>query len=1160
MRELRWRPIGPFRGGRTKAATGVPGRPGLFYIGVVNGGVWRTTDYGRTWQPIFDDQPTGSIGAIAVAPSNPDVIYVGSGEGMQRPDLSTGDGIYKSTDAGKSWRHLGLRDGQQIPQIVVDPKDEKRLFVAVLGHPYGPNAERGIFRSTDGGESFEKVLYLDEDTGAADVALDPTDANVVYAVLWEARQGPWENGDFTGPGSGLYKSQDGGRSWRKLEAGLPTFAEGLGRIGITVAPSDPRRLYATVEARRQGGHLPLRRRRRELVAASTPTRASSRAPSDAAEVRVHPTDPDTVFVPTIVAWKSTDGGQTFTGFRGAPGGDDYQRIWIDPDRPDVMILSSDQGAIVTVNGGESWSSWYNQPTAQFYHVSTDNAFPYRVCGGQQESGSACVQSRGDDGQITFREWHPVGVEEYGYVAADPLDPDVVYGGKLSRYDRRTGQVQNVSPRPLRGPGYRVIRTQPVLFSPLDPKLLYFASNTLWKTSDGGVHWQEISPDLTRKTFPVPANVGKYRGTPAAEPQQRGVIYSVAPSPLDASRVWVGTDDGLIHVTRDGGTTWQDVTPQALAPWAKVSLVEASHFDRDTAWAAINTFRLDDTRPHIYRTRDGGKSWTHVTVGIPDDEGIVNAVREDPKRRDLVYAGSERQVWVSFDGGDRWQSLRVNMPATSIRDIVVKDDDLVAGTHGRGFWILDDVTPLRQLAEKALAAPAHLFAPPTAIRFRSNKNTDTPLPPDEPAAPNPPDGVTLAYHLKTAASRVALELLDAAGDVVRRYTSSDPPEPPVEGRNIPDYWIRPARPLATLAGLHRFVWDLRHATPAAASFGYPIAAVYANTPREPRGPFVLPGSYTVRLSVDGGSLTQPLTVAMDPRVKATPAELALQHALALRLVRALDESAAEPAAQARETRRAARAHAARAHAAARHGRGSRRRADAGRARGRRRDDRRRRGAAPRVARASGCREGDAMSQDTNESAARRAAAARARDTRLPRGQGGARGARRLRLLPPGGHEPHAGADPRPHRRSPRLGAVARPRPGGLAGLVAARLAGRSLALLRGPAAARCAARRGGSARRERRADVPGPDRRRAHPRRAADVAAAAGRLASARRELPEGRHRRRPRRTRAAAGSPRVRLSRQRASASARKQASDPPTSVPAAQARSCRAAWRGPWP
>ncbi|MFN8092794.1 MAG: glycoside hydrolase [Vicinamibacteria bacterium] len=890
FREMRWRGIGPFRGGRTKSATGVPGRPGLFYIGVVNGGVWKTTDYGRTWRPIFDDQPTGSIGAVAVAPSDPDVIYVGSGEGMQRPDLSTGDGVYRSRDGGKTWTHLGLRDGQQITQIVVDPRDANRLLVAVLGHPYGANEERGIFKSTDGGDTFRRVLYRDPDTGAADVALDPSNPDVVYAALWEARQGPWENGEFTGPGSGLHKSTDGGETWRPLTKGLPTFAEGLGRIGVTVAPSLPSRLFATVEAGEKAGIYRSDDAGESWARVNADPRVIARA-SDAAEVRVHPKDPDVVFVPTIVTWKSTDGGKTFTGLRGAPGGDDYQRIWIDPDRPEVMILSSDQGAVVTVNAGESWSSWYNQPTAQFYHVSTDDAFPYRVCGGQQESGSACVASRSDDGRITFRDWHPVAVEEYGYVAADPLDPDVVYGGKLSRYDRRTGQAQNVAPRPLRGPGYRVLRTQPVLFSPVDPHVLYFASNTVWKTADGGRTWVSISPDLTRASWDVPASVGKYRDSKEARPTQRGVVYALAPSPLDGQLLWAGTDDGLVHVTRDGGKAWTDVTPKGLAAWSKISMLEASHFDRDTAWAAVNTFKLDDTRPHVYRTRDGGRTWQHVTAGIPDGEGIVNTVREDPVRRGLLYAGTERQVWVSFDDGDRWQPLRLNMPATSIRDLVVKGDDLVAGTHGRGFWILDDVTPLRQVDAAALAAPARLFAPPSAFRFRSNKNTDTPLPPDEPAAPNPPEGVVVSYHLAAEAQKVVLEALDATGRVVRRFASDDPVEPPVEGRNIPDYWLRPPQRLSAAAGLHRFAWDLRETTPRAASFSYPIAATPFDTPREPRGPWVLSGSYTLRLTVDGRVLTQPLTVKMDPRVKTAAADLAAQHALSTRLCDAMARLAA-----------------------------------------------------------------------------------------------------------------------------------------------------------------------------------------------------------------------------------------------------------------------------
>ena len=877
FREMSWRMIGPHRGGRTKAAAGIPERPGVFYVGVCNGGVWKTDDYGRTWTPIFDDQPTGSIGAIALAPSNPDVIYVGSGEGLQRPDLSTGDGIYKSTDGGKTWAHLDLRAGRQIPQIVVDPGNPDRLFVAVLGSPYGAGPERGIFRSTDGGASFQKVLYRDEDSGGVDVVLDPRDARTVYAVLWEQRLAPWENGVFNGPGSGIHKSTDGGTTWRPLTQGIPTFAEdGLGRIGITVAPSDPRRLFATVEATRKGGLYRSDDAGESWSLVNADPRYTERG-SDFAEVKVHPTDPDTVFTGSIVAWKSTDGGRTFTGFRGAPGGDDYHRIWINPLHPEVMLIAADQGVIVTVNGGTSWSSWYNQPTAQLYHVSTDNSFPYRVCGGQQESGSVCIQSRGDDGQITFREWHPVGGEEYGYVAADPLDPDVVYGGKISRYDRRTNEAQDVSPKILRGGSYRVIRTQPVLFSPTDPRTLYFSSNQVWKTTDGGKTWTAISPDLTRKTWTAPPNVGKYRGTEAAKATQRGVVYTIAPSPVDGNRIWAGTDDGLIHVTTDGGANWSDVTPPDLRdrPWSKVSLMDASRFDAQTAYAAINTFRLDDLRPHIYRTRDGGRTWTEIVAGIPDS-GIVNVVREDPVRRGLLFAGTEQAVYVSFDDGESWQSLRGNMPATSIRDLVVKDDDLVVGTHGRSFWILDDITPLRRIAPAAVEEAAFLFPPQQAWRFRWNKNTDTPLPPDEPAGQNPPDGAILHYFLKGPASGpVTLEIVDTAGTVVRRYRSDDPPEPPVEGRNIPDYWIRPPQVLSTASGLHRFVWDLHHPPPPAAKFTYPIAAIYANTPREPRGPWAVPGTYTVRLAVDGRTLTQPLVLKMDPRVKTPPDGLQAQ---------------------------------------------------------------------------------------------------------------------------------------------------------------------------------------------------------------------------------------------------------------------------------------------
>ena len=887
FQELTWRNIGPFRGGRTKAAAGIPTQPHVFYVGAVNGGVWKTTDAGRVWTPIFDDQPTGSIGAIAVAPSDPNVIYVGSGEGLQRPDLSTGDGIYKSTDAGRTWTHLGLRDGQQIPQIIVDPKDPNRLFVAVLGHPYGPNTERGIFRSTDGAKTFERVLYKDENTGGVDLAFDPANASTVYAVLWESRQAPWENGVFTGPGSGLFKSTDGGVTWRPIGKGLPTFAEdGLGRIGIAVAPSRAQRVFATVEARARGGLYRSDDAGETFSRVNDDPRVTMRG-SDFAEVKVDPANPDIVYTGSIVAWKSIDGGKTFTAWRGAPGGDDYHRLWINPLNPDIILAASDQGAIVTVNGGKTWSSWYNQPTAQFYHVSTDSAFPYRVCGGQQESGSACVASRSDYGQITMRDWHPVGVEEYGYVAADPADPDVVYGGKVTRFDRRTRQVQDVGPP--RGPNFRVLRTAPVLFAPIiDPRpvggafntrALFFASNTLWKTVNGGQQWIEVSPDLSRETWTPPANVGVYRDSPAAQPTRRGVIYTVAPSPIDAAVIWAGTDDGLIHVTRNGGKEWSNVTPPALGPWAKVSLIEPSYFNAAIAYAAINTLRLDDLRPHIYRTKDGGQTWAEIVKGLPSG-GIVNVVREDPQRRGLLFAGTEQAVYVSFDDGESWQPLRNNMPATSIRDLVIKDADLVAGTHGRGFWILDDISPLRQITPDIAKVDAFLFRPSTAWRFRWNQNTDTPLPPDEPAAPNPPDGVTISYLLGPGArGSVTLEIIESVtGEVIRRYSSDDPADQPVPDRNMPDYWIRPAPRLATSPGLHRFVWDVRYAPPPVERVTYPIAAIAGNTPKVPRGMWVAPGTYQVRLTAGGKTLRQAVVVRMDPRVRTSSADLTLQFKL------------------------------------------------------------------------------------------------------------------------------------------------------------------------------------------------------------------------------------------------------------------------------------------
>jgi photosystem II stability/assembly factor-like uncharacterized protein len=890
---LHWRTIGPFRGGRTKSITGVPNQPNVFYMGVVNGGVWKTNDYGRTWQPIFDDQPTGSIGAVAVAPSDPNIVYVGSGEGIARPDLSTGDGIYKSTDAGRTWTHLGLRDGQQIPYILVDPRDANRLFVAVLGHPYGPNEERGVFRSTDGGRTFQKILYKDENTGASDLEFDPKDPDTVYACLWETRQGPWENGAWNGTNGGIFKSADGGNTWKPLTKGLPE-----GRViqaDVAVAPSDAKRVYATVAyegepAGRGGAPSPpgVGIFRSDDAGESWTRITSDNRPAarigggDLPVPVVHPKNPDVVIIASTVTWKSVDGGKSWTGIRGAPGGDDYQRAWINPVNPDIIAIASDQGTIITVNGGETWSSWFNQPTAQMYHVAADNAFPYHVCGGQQESGSACVSSRGNDGEITFRDWHPVGVDEYGYAAPDPLNPEIIYGGRTpTRTDRRTNQVQNVAPKAGGRGSIRTLRTAPVLFSPIDSHVLYYAGNTLWKTSTGGRSWTQISPDLSRVNWDVPANVGKFRNDPTAQPSQRGVIYTVAPSPLDINRIWAGTDDGLIHVTTDGGASWHDVTPPDLKPFAKVSLMDAGHFDAQTAYAAINTLRLDDMRPHIYRTRDGGTTWTHITNGIPDG-APVNVVREDPKRKGLLYAGTERQVYVSLDDGDNWQSLRLNMPATSVRDLVIKNDDLIAGTHGRGIWILDDITPLRQL--DAAAADAVLFKPEVAYRMRWNTNTDTPIPPDEATGENPPDGAIINYTLKKAASTpVTLEILDASGRLVRRYASTDPIETPDPSTApVPLYWYRPPQSLSTAAGMHRFLWDVHYQPiPGAAPGGrggLPIAAVAHRTAPVPSTPWAAPGAYTVKLTVDGKSYTQPLTLKIDPRVRTPALGLAQQFTL------------------------------------------------------------------------------------------------------------------------------------------------------------------------------------------------------------------------------------------------------------------------------------------
>ncbi len=892
---MQWRCIGPFRGGRTVAITGVPHQPNVFYMAPVNGGVWKSDDFGNTWNPIFDDEPTASVGAIAVAPSNPSIIYVGSGEGLQRPDLSVGDGIYKSMDAGKTWTHLDLSDAQQITAIVVDPKNPDRVFVSAEGHPYGPNPVRGVFRSVDGGKTFEKVLYKDENTGAADVVMDPSDPQVLFAALWAARVAPWEvrSGEyFIIPGSGLYKSTDGGSTWRPIAQGLPTAEDGLSRIGIAIAPSNPKRMYLNVETKKdKPGIYRSDDAGESWQLVNSDHRIGGRGPG-AMGIAVAPDNPDVLYVANTASWKSTDAGKTFVGWKGAPGGDDYQRIWISTEDPQIIAISADQGAAISVNGGDTWSSWYNQPTAQFYDVNTDNRFPYWVYGGQQESGSVAIKSRSDYGEISFRDWSLPGVFEYGRVVVDPKDPNVVFGAKLTRTQQDIGEVADVAPEPIRRGEYRYNRTLPLIFSPLDSKTLYFGANVLFKTTDQGRSWTIMSPDLTRESYEMPANLGPFSAGDPEKGKHRGTIYAVAPSFKESGTIWAGTDDGVIQLTRDGGKTWKNVTPPQLTPWAKVSILEASHFEAGTVYAAVNTFRLDDLRPHILRTRDYGATWQEIVSGLSPN-APSDVVREDPQHKGLLFVGTENSVYVSFNDGDSWQPLQLNLPHTSMRDLTIHGDDLIVATHGRSFWILDDITPLRQLDDRLAQQQAFLYAPEVALRWRWNRNPDTPLPPEVPAGKNPPDGAILDYYLAAnAQGPVTLEILDSNGELVRRYSSTEKPplmEKLAAEHPIPMYWVRPTQILSPEKGMHRFVWNVHYAPPKALEYEFPISAIVNNTPLVPLGTWALPGSYTVKLTVNAMSYTQPLILKMDPRIQTPLEDLRKQHEMEMGAVEGMDDS-------------------------------------------------------------------------------------------------------------------------------------------------------------------------------------------------------------------------------------------------------------------------------
>ena len=865
---MRWRLIGPFRGGRAITACGVPGEPDVFYFGAVGGGVWKTKDAGRVWTPIFDHEPIASIGALAVAPSNPNIIYAGSGEADMRSDISYGNGMYKSTDAGRTWQHIGLEDTEQIGRVLVNPRNPNVVFVAALGHAYGPNTQRGVFRSIDGGRTWEKVLYKNANTGAIDLAFGPQDPHIIYAALWQTRRPPWSvYPPSNGPGSGLYESTDGGNTWKHLTGhGLPS--QGLGRIGIAVAPGNSRRIYLIIDAKKGGlyrsddaGHT------WKLI--NGERRIWGRGWYFGG-VTVDPQNDNIVYLTDTALYQSRDAGKTFTVLKASPGGDDYHSLWIDPKDPNRMITASDQGVVISVNGGQTWSSWYNQPTAQLYHIVTDNRFPYWIYGSQQDSGSLAILSRSPYRGINMFSWHPIDPGgESEYIAPDPLNPSIIFGGSfdtgVTRYNLMTHENQDVTPT-LAHPGvYRSTWTLPLVFSPTDPHLLYFGAQKLFETRDGGRTWQIASPDLTRKDPGVPPNLDAVTAADYTGNGRRGVIYTIAPSAVKNGEVWIGTDDGLIQLTRDGGKTWQNVTPPALTPWSKISMVEASHFDAGTAYAAVGRHRLDDFRPYIYRTHDGGKTWQEISQGIPDGS-FVRVVREDPKRKGLLYAGTETGVYVSFDDGDHWESLQLNLPNASVRDLAVHGDDLIAGTHGRSIWILDDLTPLRQLDSEVAGSGAWLFRPATALRSRFGSTDEgTPLPPEEPAGQNPPNGAILDYYLKSRpAGPVVIEILDSNGKLVRRYSSADKPqkEDPTE-LTVAALWVHAEQPPSAQPGMHRFVWDLLYPSPAA-PFGFDTWAK--------SGMWAVPGRYTVKLIVNGKTYAQPLTVKMDPRVKVSQAGL------------------------------------------------------------------------------------------------------------------------------------------------------------------------------------------------------------------------------------------------------------------------------------------------
>ncbi len=887
--DMRWRQVGPYRAGWATAVTGVPGSSSTFWFGGAGGGVWKSTDAGRTWHPWMQHETSAAIGALAIAPSDPKVLYAGTGQVAARYDIMAGDGVYRSEDGGETWRHIGLDSTRHIGALLVSPSDARHVLVAAMGHVFGPNAERGVYDTDDGGKTWRRTLFVSDSTGVVDLAWDPESTSVVYAAAWQMHMHPWLDyfQPYAGPESAVYRSNDGGEHWQKLGgSGWP--AGTLGRIGLAVARgSGGRIVYAVVDAPEGGGGL--YRSRDGGASWEYVNHDGSLGSSYFGRVVVAPDDSNTVYVMGRSIRRSTDGGKHFEVMRGSPGGDDYHSLWIDPVNPQRMITGSDQGAVLTLNGGATWSSWYNQPTGQFYHLAADDRFPYHIYSGQQDNGTVEIASSGPYGVIEERDWHPVGGDERDYMVPKPGNPDMVFGsglgGHVSRFNEETRQSAEVSPWPVSSYGarpttvrYRYTWITPLVFSPFVPHAMYLGSQVLFRSLDDGDHWSAASPDLSGKQ--EGATGCENPAPPAARDCGFGVIYAIAPSAASRRLIWAGTDDGLIHVTTDGGAHWRNVTPPSVPAWGRITTIDAAAKDTASAYVAVDTHRLDRFAPMLLRTHDLGRTWQPIDTGLPGDE-YTTALRADPERRGLLYAGTNRGVYVSFDDGDHWQPLGPGFPTTWVRDLLVHQGDLLAATQGRGIWALDDLAPLREASATIARAPAHLFRPASAWRLRGNENRDTPPPPSTPLGQNPPAGAIIDYWIGQGASGpVTLTLRDSAGHVVRRFSSEGAAEELPSNRYFQKDWtVAPGR-VSAEPGMHRFLWDLRYPTPMALRYDFSIAGVWKEgTPLEPRGPLVLPGNYRVTLTVGGKDQTRPLAVRMDPRVHVTAAALRQQLALA-----------------------------------------------------------------------------------------------------------------------------------------------------------------------------------------------------------------------------------------------------------------------------------------